>query len=384
MTERTQNSAGSILGSAASVSLKRVVIIAGALVGMLIGSGFATGQEIMQYFVSYGTFGILGAVVVMALLAFVAIGFISAGNAMKFRQGSEVFSYFCGSKLGKFYDYFSIAFVYMTYIIMISGAASTASQQYGLPAWAGGFGMMILVIGTVLLGLDHFVNLIGTIMPMVILACFYLAFHTLFQSAGNIPESIAVIPDLVASGELMQASDSWFMAALSYVGFSILLLAAFLAETGKGAGSSKEATGGALLGAVALCTAILILTVALMSRAGDIAGSPIPALMLANQIHPLFGNFYSLIMFVGIFSTAVPLLWNPSARFAKEGTRKFRLLVLVLGTVGGLIGLFIEFPRLINIIYVLNGYVGILLLAVMLIHFVRHRGFLTAAAKKQS
>ena len=37
------------MGSAEKVSWKRVLILAGAIIAFTIGSGFATGQEIIQY-----------------------------------------------------------------------------------------------------------------------------------------------------------------------------------------------------------------------------------------------------------------------------------------------------------------------------------------------
>ena len=33
---------------------KRVIILAGAIIAFTIGSGFATGQEIIQYYTAYG------------------------------------------------------------------------------------------------------------------------------------------------------------------------------------------------------------------------------------------------------------------------------------------------------------------------------------------
>ena len=36
------------------VSWKRVLILAGAVIAFTIGSGFATGQEIIQYYTAYG------------------------------------------------------------------------------------------------------------------------------------------------------------------------------------------------------------------------------------------------------------------------------------------------------------------------------------------
>ena len=38
------------MGSAEKVSWKRVLILAGAIIAFTIGSGFATGQEIIQYY----------------------------------------------------------------------------------------------------------------------------------------------------------------------------------------------------------------------------------------------------------------------------------------------------------------------------------------------
>lgn len=44
---------GHIMGSAEKVSWKRVLILAGAIIAFTIGSGFATGQEIIQYYTAY-------------------------------------------------------------------------------------------------------------------------------------------------------------------------------------------------------------------------------------------------------------------------------------------------------------------------------------------
>ena len=42
-----------------AVNWKRVLILAGAVIAFTIGSGFATGQEIIQYFTAYGWQSIL-------------------------------------------------------------------------------------------------------------------------------------------------------------------------------------------------------------------------------------------------------------------------------------------------------------------------------------
>ena len=60
--------------------IRTVLMTALAFVGLVVGAGFATGQEVLQYFISFGAIGIVGAVlsgVVMAVsgtLVVLAVG----------------------------------------------------------------------------------------------------------------------------------------------------------------------------------------------------------------------------------------------------------------------------------------------------------------------
>ena len=63
-------------------SIPRILTYAGAIVAFLIGSGFATGQEILQYFTSYGYWGVFGTgLLVLALMTYVVIEFFVVGQA---------------------------------------------------------------------------------------------------------------------------------------------------------------------------------------------------------------------------------------------------------------------------------------------------------------
>lgn len=43
--------------------MKKIMLIGSAFIGIIVGAGFASGQEILQYFTSFGTLGVLAAVV---------------------------------------------------------------------------------------------------------------------------------------------------------------------------------------------------------------------------------------------------------------------------------------------------------------------------------
>ena len=49
--------------------VKQVLRVAFAFVGVVVGAGFATGQEIMQYFVAFGINGVWGAVLSAVIMS---------------------------------------------------------------------------------------------------------------------------------------------------------------------------------------------------------------------------------------------------------------------------------------------------------------------------
>lgn len=342
----------------------RVVTFAGAFIAFLIGSGFATGQEVMQYFVSYGYSGLACAFVVFVLLAFVGVSFITVGEREKFEKSNEIYTYYCGKYLGKFFDYFSIIFIYMSFIVMIGGTGATFAQQYGLPNEVGGITMGVVAAGTVVFGLNRIVDVIGKIGPFVTVMAIFLGVAGLIMNPGG----LARAGDLLKTMTVLKASEGgWIFAAGSYVGFCMLWLASFMAAMGKTAASRKEAALGAFWGATFFSLSIVIVTLGLLANLELVAGTQVPNLILANKITPILGMIFSIIVLLGIYTTAVPLLWTVCSRVAEEKTKKFWGITVALAAVGVFVGLKVPFDTLVNFIYVINGYVGILLLAIMVV-----------------
>jgi len=352
-----------------TVNWKTIARISGAILAFAIGSGFATGQEVLQFFASYGFWGIAGAGVFLILNLFVWINFITTGQREKFNKGSEIFQYYCGKVIGTIFDYFTVIFIFMSFVIMIAGAASTLNQHYGFPLAVGGIVIAILACITVIFGLDTIVNVIGKIGQVIIVCTIGIAIYGLFINTTGITAGNALLPQL----EVMQASKNWFLSAFSYVGFGLLWFAGFLAALGKTIESKKDAVLGVTVGTGALTLTIVFLSLALLGNIEQVAGSQIPILYLTDNIHPTFSIIYSIIIVAGIYTTAVPLLWTVSSRFAEEKTKRFTILTIVLAIIGCYIGLEIPFNKLVNVLYVINGYVGIVLLIFMVAKLVMRK-----------
>ncbi|MCW2131340.1 hypothetical protein [Arthrobacter sp. VKM Ac-2550] len=352
------------LATVEKTSVFRVLTYAGAIVAFLIGSGFATGQEILQYFTSYGYWGVFGTgTLVLVLMTYVAVEFFSVGQAKKFERPSLIFHYYCGKHVGTFFDFFSILFVFLSFTVMVAGAGAVFEEHYGLSKYIGGIGLALAVGISVWFGLKSLVDVIGKIGPLIVVIAIALGIVGIVQNPGGIAEGNALLPEL----ELTQASTNWFMSGLSYVGFCMLWLAAFLTALGKTARSRREAAAGGLVGAVAFSVACIIVGLGLLANITRVGGTEIPMLVLASDVGPLLASGISAMILAGIYTTAVPLLWTVSSRFFADKTLRFKYLTIALAAVGTVIGLILPFSQMVNIVYVINGYVGILLLVLMLV-----------------
>jgi hypothetical protein len=110
----------------------RILRFAGAFSAWVIGSGFATGQEILQFVTSYGYQSYL--VLLVLLIGFAVMGFTITGVAFAHRPGDEVsdasggfrhFNYFCGKKLGTAYYWIVPCVQVIPFSILLSGAGAT-------------------------------------------------------------------------------------------------------------------------------------------------------------------------------------------------------------------------------------------------------------------
>lgn len=341
-------------------SLKNIITFAGAVLAFMIGSGFATGQELMQYYVPYGWSSVLIGLMLAVILIFANRAFAIAGHYYHLEKGSDVFRFYCGDLFGRFFDWFTVGFCFLVFIVMIAGAGSTLVQQYSLPLYVGIIAMALIAAFTVSMGLDSLVSIIGKIGPLLAILVLFIAVITLANYGENIPENIAQIKN----GELilLSASAHPFWAGISNAGYSLLLLAGFVSQLAQ-KNSYRQVMAGQVIGISGYAAVSVLVAFALLAAIHQLGNVQIPNLLLANQISPIFGAIFGLIIFAAIFTTACPLLWTVTARLAEEKSLRFKLLPFFFAAIAVVVARFIPFALLIRYIYVLGGYCG----AVMLI-----------------
>ncbi len=342
------------------MSFWRITKYAGAFIAFMIGSGFASGQEIMQFFTSYGIWSIGGILISMFLFSWSGSVLMKWGYKNKDNPDASAFHYYCGKIIGTFFDWFIPIFLFAVVVVMVSGAGATVNQYYGLPQWVGAGAMAIIATLSVMLGLKRLIDIIGVLGPFTIIFTIVIAAYALFNGGGSLADASAA----AISMELPKAAHAWWIAGMLYVAYNVTGSVPFLTAMGANAHSAREAKWGAIAGGVALMLAGLLLNLAMLSNIEEVASLDIPILYLANFISPAFGMVFSVILLGEIFSTAAPMLWISANKLGQEGSMRHRIVVLVLGAIA-FVGGQLPFGQLVGIVYPYTGYMGILLLIII-------------------
>lgn len=339
-----------------------VIKLGGSYCAFMIGAGFASGQEIMQYFTSYGfLWSLLGIVISLVLGAWTAGEVMDVGFDTGDTEGNKSYDSLCGKYIGKFLSFFIPIFMFLTLVIMISGSGAAFNQHFGMNVWLG-CGIMAVLTGVIVFfGLTRIVDTIGFIGPCIIAISILVGIIILIMNPLNIAEYDAFLE----THEMYQAASSWWLSAVLYVLWGIVMGLPFMSAMGSQAQNKKEIIAGTIVGNVMFNVALALLSYAMASKLPMVFDQSIPALALADLIHPGIGHIYAVILIAAIFTTAVPLMWAVAARIAPEKSKIYYISIAVIAVLG-FFGGQLPFEMLINYIYPLIGWLGFLVLAAII------------------
>lgn len=360
--------------------LVTIIAICGACISFYIGAGFATMQEVLQYEASYGSLFWLVILVTAIIYLYTNISFATNGNRLKLKRGGDIYGVYCGvfgNKFKKisatFFDYFSALFCYMSFVVMCGGASSTVTQQWGVPSNVGAVVLTILVICTVIFGLNGILNALSKIGPIIIIMILFISIITSFKGYPYLSDNMQKI-DLGEYVNIMKqvGGGNPIASGASYGGFVILWFASFLAEIGS-KNKLKEVNIGMILSAIFIFASAAICCIALIGNIEITAGADIPALELASTISPILAQIFAIVICAGIYTSAVPLLWTGVRKISEEGTLKYKATTVIAGILGCIIACFVPYKGLINILYGINGYLGFILIFFMILYDIKSR-----------
>lgn len=342
--------------------------IGGAFIGVIVGAGFASGQEVLQFFTSFGIYGIIGSLLAMALFAFLGMNLTQLGSQLQTKSHQHAIRHICGKYLGPVVDVAITFFLFGVTVVMFSGSGAIFEQQFGIPGSVGNVLMAVLTIATVMLSVNKVISLISAFTPVLLLVVIIITVYSLF----NYDMTSAELAAAAASAAGSQAAPHWLLGAALYVSYNLAAGAAMMTVMGGTVKDAKIAARGGIIGGVGLGILILLINVSMLTQLKEIAAVPMPMLVLANNISPLIGGLMSIILLGMIYNTAVGMLYAFTARIVKPDSAKFKVSVGAFGAIA-FASSFVGFVTLVGTVYPVMGYLGFTLIAAIVIAWVRKR-----------
>lgn len=344
---------------------KKTISIMLAYVGVLTGAGLASGQEIMQYFVSFGIPGLfgLGAIGIMHILVGGII--LQLGSHYLADSHIDVIEEVSNKYVGKFMDFALIVNCFLMGFVMIAGAGANLNQQFGFKPWIGSLICTLMIIFIGMLDFDKVTKVIGAFTPLIIL----------FAVVGSIYTFVTIKPDWQGLDQLSQSVISPLpnvaLSTVNYFGLCMISGISMAFVLGGSKTDSAEAGLGGMLGGlmVAILTALVGFT--LFFTLPIVKDSDIPMQIVLENIHPTLGFIMSLIIFGMIFNSSISLFYSAARRFS-DTENKFRRNLIIFTLLGFALS-FMGFKKLMSILYPILGFFGLALTIILVIAWFKEK-----------
>lgn len=353
--------------------------IALAFVGLLVGAGFASGQEVIQYFIAFGYPGLVG-VVIAALVMIVSGGLLfQLGSYYLAGEHSTVFKNATHPIVSKFLDITTMLTLFCIGFVMLAGAGSNLEQQFGTPTWVGSAIMVVAVIVSGFLDVDKVTNVISAITPLIIIAVIGAGIITILNMPGDLtPLEPIALNQSPAQGVL----DNWLLSAVNYTAMALMLGLSMILVIGGNYSNPREAGIGGLLGGFMFSVLLAILAFILFFNIDEVEGNDFPLLAVFDNMHPVIGVIVSLIIYAMIYNTAIGMFYALGRRLTTGHESRFTVVFIGVTLVGFVIS-FAGFTDLIGWVYPLIGYIGIFMLIALGISWVRNRERIGAEIRRR-
>lgn len=344
-------------------ALKNGIVFGGGILGFVVGAGFASGQEVLQFYTHLGFVGSIAAGLVgLILVAWFSMTIMEAGRRLQLEDPNSIFEYYCGKWIALFFEWFVPILMFLVASMMISAAGATLAQYFKVDPNVGRIIMTVITLVTVLLGLRSLVHIIGYMAPVIVLFTIAIGIIGIAENPAGVAKTAEEVQSLGISGPF----SNWAVTGLMYAAYLVVGLFPYIAGIGKQARSKSETVFGGLFAGVFFLGGVMILGAALLANLGAVYDEEIPALTLVAQDYPVIASVFTIFLILAIYTTAVPMLWTAVNKLAvDEKSRKYKIVTIVLAILA-FFGGHLQFSTMVSVVYPAIGYLGVILFVCMI------------------
>lgn len=337
--------------------------VAATYIGTVVGAGFASGQEVLQFFGFFGVNGFWGMLTSTVLFALFGWLVLDLGMRLNARSHVEVIHYAAGRWIGTVVDYVITFFLFGAFTAMAAGAGAIFAEQFHWPAIIGSGFLVLVTLLTVMMGLNGVINSISMIVPLLLGSVVGIGIWTLYTTQFHYNPIINAVP-------AKAAVPFWALAAVIYVSYNLVMAVAVLAPTGAKYSQPGVLRNGAILGGIGLGLGTLAIFMAVGPNLPQAARYEIPMIYVAGRLNPLLRTLYSFVLLAEIYTTAVGCLYGFVARVTVPDGPKAKYYIIGI-SIAALLASTLGFTTMVRTLYPAVGYAGLLLLLGLMYYLFR-------------
>ena len=322
-------------------------------IGTVVGAGFASGQEILQFFGYFGLWGIAGLALATFLFGFFGTKVMLIAYRIGARSYKQVIDAVGGRWLGPLINFVITFFLFGILVAMVAGTGAVFNQEFGWPLSVGLAIMAGLAGITVISGLSRVIDAISFVVPFLITAVLGIGFYILFS-----------VPfDLTWSSPASATLPRWYLSGLAYVSYNLILAVPLLVPMGT-LTEPQSLKKGAFFGALGLGASALVILLTILAGAPEVTGFEIPMLVVAGRVSPMIRLIYTFVLVAEVYTTAISSLYGFVSRLVSiDGPwfKPFTIFVVTGSFFAGQLG----FSQIVATVYPAIGIAGFVLLAAL-------------------
>lgn len=324
--------------------MKTVLKTAAVYIGLVIGAGFASGREVMEYFnlvSSVNPTGILAAAFLFMLTAYMI-------GAKAAEENISVFDDYISAVSGRaapFVRYFMLAYMFCGMFVMFSGSGALVYETTSCSSVFGAAAMAAVCFLVISFDLSGVVTLNLVLVPLMICGiCGICVYSAVF---GNISTFLS-----------FENTGAAVTSAICYASYNTLTAGSVLVPLAGGQ-TIKDIRKSAILGGFLIGLLITMMWTVQGMSFDALWNSELPMLTLAAMCGKQCKRLYWAVLFMAICTTAVSYGFGIMSHFSNRiKTKKDRILFAAVICLAALPPALYGFSALVSKLYSLFGYIG--------------------------
>ncbi len=340
-------------------SWKPILQIAFTYIGTVVGAGFASGKEIVEFFVQYGTNGLLGILFATILFVWAGTRVMIISHRIRAESYQDISTYLFGKTIGTLFNLVLLTVLFGTTSVMLAATGAIFLESFHLSPQVGIWLSMIAIFFVARRGLLAIHSVNSLFVPTLIGFTILVFLYTEPWQAGGV--AVEIVRPWV-----------WLTSPLYYVALNVSLTQAVLVPIGRQSPSEQPLVWGGFVGGAGIGLLLLLAYSSISTRMPDIQHVEMPMISLLHGFGQGIPTVFALLVYGEVFSTLVANVFGLAEQLKQLTRLRGAIILCIILSVCYLIS-FVGFGSLLRILYPLFGQFVVLFLFMLLYQQLRNR-----------